>query len=455
MALSKQAAERRSKGVIQLTALLALWVLAGLPVRAQVLETIPQANPPGSAGSDNYIISFRPGTSQAARAAAVRRAGAALRFNYAIVDAVAVHIPNTNVFAALQREPSVLEIIPDRAVQADQQADGKPGGGGAAAGQVTPEGVQRVGAPVAGSSDGAGIGVAILDTGMDLLHLDLNEGTASFSAFGSSCQDQNKHGTHVAGIVAALNNSIDVVGVAPAARPYCVQVLNAQGSGSDATILAGLDWVDANAGLVNPPIRVVNMSLGRPGSLDDNPPLRDAVKKLYDQNIVVVVSAGNESNREVSQNVPATYPEVFAVASTTAQNGSNACRWFPGYIAADTASYFTTDGGYDPATKIGVTISAPGAAKENINKACLVSLVGILSLKLGGGTTRMSGTSMSGPLVAGIVARMMQKLGLTTGETIRGALRTTYADRMGTAPLDSPTSGYTFDGEREGIAKAP
>ena len=94
-------------------------------------------------------------------------------------------------------------------------------------------------------------------------------------------------------------------------------------------------------------------------------------------------------------------------------------------ILADTASTFTTDGA-------GVAISAPGNSHEDISKGCSIQGTGILSLQLGGGTTRKSGTSMAAPHVA-----------------IGGS-----ADRQGTAPLDSPVSGYTFDGVREGILNA-
>ena len=117
--------------------------------------------------------------------------------------------------------------MPNRPVSAYQRANAKPGGGaGGQPAQAMPAGVMRVGLPIASSSDGAGIGVAILDTGIDLPHQDLLGIVDAFSAFGPSCQDDAGHGTHVAGIVGARDNNVDVVGVAPAATLFCVKVLD-------------------------------------------------------------------------------------------------------------------------------------------------------------------------------------------------------------------------------------
>jgi len=394
-------------------------------------------------GAADVIIMFREGVPHPDRAATLHRAGGLLKFNYVTVGAAAAHIPHDAAMRFLQQHPDIVAIIPDRQVQAH--------------GEVVPAGVQRIGAapgPIAYTGDG--VGVAIVDTGVDLNHLDLKLlGSPCFSAFGPSCQDDNGHGTHVGGIVAARDNDLDVVGVAPKATLYAVKVLDKTGSGTDSTVMAGLDWVAQNAALVSPPIRVVNMSLGRPGTLGDNPALRAMVQVVYNLGISVVVSAGNDSSKQVSQQVPATYPEVMAVASTTALDGSNAgCKSFKNTIKADTASYFTTDGAYNSTTGIGVTISAPGEEKENVTKNCFASSVGILSTRLGGGTTRMSGTSMAAPHVAGVVALMLQQNSALSPESIRTHIQA-GGDRIGVAPLNSPTAGYSFDGAREGIVSAP
>ncbi len=334
-----------------------------------------------------YVVTFDAATAPAARALAVRRAGATLEINYRGVAAASVTVPNANALAALRNEPSVLSIVPDRLMSA-HQGKGKPGGGsGGGSAQVVPAGVTRVGVPT-GGSNGSGVGVAILDTGIDLVHADLWGSVDAFSAFGVSCQDDNGHGTHVAGTVGARDNTVGVVGVAPNAQLYCVKVLDGAGSGSDSTVMAGLDWVLANAAANQ--IKVVNMSLGRPGSVDDNPSLRDLVAAISAADITIVVSAGNDASMEVSDQIPAGYPQAIAVASTTALTGSNQCRLLGSPIPADTASYFTTDG-------TGVLVSAPGEDREDVSRGCFVSSVGILSTRLGGGTTRMSGTSMAAP----------------------------------------------------------
>jgi subtilisin family serine protease len=106
--------------------------------------------------------------------------------------------------------------------------------------------------------------------------------------------------------------------------------------------MAGLDWVLTNA--AGSQIKVVNMSLGRPGSVHDNPALHALVSAVVEAGITIVVAAGNDASMEISEQIPAGYSEVIPVASTTASTGSNQCRFLGSAISADTASYFTTDG---------------------------------------------------------------------------------------------------------------
>src|SRR5262245_18769418 len=118
-------------------------------------------------GPQDYIVRFREGTTAPGRANVVRNSGAELGFNFGRVNAAAVRLTNPVALAALQNDPSVLAIIPDRRISAHQDVKGKPGGGpnggasgGGGSAQIIPLGVVRVGVPTS-SSDGSGIGVAV------------------------------------------------------------------------------------------------------------------------------------------------------------------------------------------------------------------------------------------------------------------------------------------------------
>lgn len=376
--------------------------------------------------------------------------GAKTRVNFQLSNASAVVVPSNAVLKALHRDSHIEQVIPDRIMQTQKKPDnpGNKGSGGGDAGQVTPAGVVRIGAaPGNLPVTGAAVGVGIVDTGLDLNNQDLNVSASCFTAY-SSCDDDNGHGTHVGGIVAAKDNTQDVVGVAPEATLYAVKVLDNSGSGSDSSIIAGLEWVAMNAQQLTPEIKVINMSLGRAGNANDNPVLRQTVANLVNNlGISVVVAAGNDASKEIQQMVPASYPEVMAVASTAAEDGVNGgCRVASGPIVADTASYFSTDGS-------GVAISAPGERLEKIRKNCFVSSEGILSLQAGGGVTRKSGTSMAAPHVAGVVALMLDDDASLTPSEIRDAIKLN-AQLLGSVPYDSPVSSYSFDGVREGVISA-
>jgi subtilisin len=403
------------------------------------LTTLAQEGNPGAVVPDNYIVELHPGAIPTAVAA---RHGLAPKFVYkTAINGFAGFVP-PGILKKLQADPDVVTIAPDREVA----AIGKPSGGGTArrADQLVPAGVHRIGADQVFINT-ADVGVAVVDTGLDTTHPDLNVSASFYSAYTTTGKDDHGHGTHVGGIIAAKNDGYDVVGVAPNATLYAVKVLNRSGSGTDSTVMDGLDWIAENYETVVPNIRVVNMSLGRPGYAGDNSTYQTALEKLDTFGITVVVAAGNDSTVEISNEVPACYPQVIAVASTTALNGKSSYRGFAG-IPADTASYFTTDGA-------GVEISAPGEDQENVSRTGAISTVGILSTRLGGGTTRMSGTSMASPHVVGVAALIYANYPTATADDVRTKITST-ASNVGTVPLNSPTFTYTFDGVREGVVSA-
>lgn len=434
-------------------------IAATVGLAACVASSFGQVLRPGDAIPGQYLIQIR-GT-VLPQTVSQRHGVIPSRFYNFAANGFAGFIP-PGLLRQLERDPDVLSIVPNRVVAAigKPEKPGKPGGGGGGTTQETPAGVVRIGA--AGLAlKGGGVGVAVMDTGIDSDHPDLiaNYGASLYDPYDNDGEDRHGHGTHVAGIIAAADNQQDVVGVAPEATLYSVRVLDSTGAGSDEVVIAGLEAVLANAHRV----QVANLSLGRPGSLDDNPLLREAFQEVTSAGVTVVVAAGNDCGLEVSQQVPAGYPEVIAVASTTARDGKANRKGLS--IPADTASYFSTDGAFNAATGIGVTISAPGETQEDVTNGGFAKSVGILSTALGGGTTQMSGTSMAAPHVAGAAALLLQAspdIPDLDPDLRPGAVRTALmlgADvvgKNGDLPYVSPTSCQSGnDGDSEGILWVP
>ena len=132
-------------------------------------------------------------------------------------------------------------------------------------GDTVPTGPRRMAAATSSTVEHAsGVGVAVVDSGVDLEHPDLNVSTGvNCITPGATADDDGGHGTHVAGTIAAKNNGSGVTGVAPGTKIWAVKVLDSSGSGPWSAIICGIDWVTANAAARN--IKVMNMSLGGPG----------------------------------------------------------------------------------------------------------------------------------------------------------------------------------------------
>jgi subtilisin len=297
---------------------------------------------------------------------------------------------------ALLADPRVKAVVPDLPVKAAADP----------ATQVQP-GVKRVGAP-ANADRAAGkldVDIAILDTGIDPDNRLLNV------VGGYNCTDPSQpeserkrqrnwrdgtsfgHGTHVAGIAAARADSHRVAGVAAGARLWAIKVLNAAGYGYTSWIICGLEYV---AGLRDPAdedqprIEVANMSLYSGGwddgacGVTNNDLLHQAVCRLRDAGVTMVVAAGNEST-DAAKYVPAAYPEVITVAAMASWSGRSGGRGSPpaGCNWHDADETFATFSNHGPA----VDLIAPGEC--------------VLSTLPGNRFVMMSGTSMATPHVSG------------------------------------------------------
>ncbi len=298
----------------------------------------------------------------------------------------AAKIPDARL-AKLQADPDVAFVDQDTVLSIDEQK--------------TPTGINRIDGELSSTKAGDGVGavnvdVAVIDTGI-IGHTDLNVYRSVDCSGGSplrgSCKssspaDGNGHGTHVAGTIGAKDDGIGVVGVAPGARLWGVKVLSDRGSGYRSWIIAGIDYVTANAA----EIEAANMSLGGSGSDDGKTCAQttDSYKKAICNSVAAgvtyAVAAGNESD-DARNHVPAAYVidgmiTVSALADFDGVSGglgAATCR-------ADEDDTLANFSNYGPR----VDIIAPGVC--------------ILSTWNDGSYNTISGTSMASPHVAGAAA---------------------------------------------------
>ncbi len=286
---------------------------------------------------------------------------------------VAVTLPAAAV-ARLRREAEVAYVEEDVVVEAlgDKVVDegkGRPGGGTTPPPQQTPWGVDKVGAPLAwGRTKGHGVEVVVNDTGIDLDHPDLAlnvHGGVNYVRPGAAPDDDNGHGSHVAGTIAAVDNAVGYVGVAPQAYLYAVKSLDRRGSGYTSDVAAGVDWARLNSK------QVVNMSLGSSASTTT---METACDEALAAGLVLVAAAGNSGDGDTSTpewSYPAAYASVISVGAT----------W-----QSDALASFSN-------TNSDVYVSAPGVYVPSTYK--------------NGGYATLSGTSMASPHVAGFVALLL------------------------------------------------
>ncbi|MGH2979044.1 MAG: S8 family serine peptidase, partial [Solirubrobacterales bacterium] len=296
----------------------------------------------------------------------------------------------------LRSDPEVALVSPDLEVRALAVTP-------LAAGESVPTGVARIEAanPREGHA-ASSVGVAVLDTGIDLDHPDLVAQDGKDCIGSGSADDDNGHGTHVAGTIGARNQGAGVVGVAPGTRVYAVKVLDSGGGGLWSNVICGIDWVTANAAALG--IGVANMSLGGLGddySTCAGDPLHEAICNSTAAGVVYTAAAGNDGWDwgAPPPDVPAWFPEVLTVTAAADSDGkaggtggAPTCR--PAEVDDRRASFtnFSRD-----ADDNGHAVAAPGVC--------------IRSTWPGGGYATLSGTSMAAPHVAGLVALCMGEAG--------------------------------------------
>ena len=368
--------------------------------------------------SGEYIVTLKDGIdAKAFAAAADARSGVEVKQVYSVA-LPGFHAQLTaSARSQLAQDPGVRFLSPNRTFKAFAQ--------------TLPTGVDRIEGDLSTTYAAGGsvtTPVAVLDTGVTP-DPDLN-----VQAIGQNCvggvgwSDLNGHGTHIAGIIGAEHNADGVVGVAPGAPIYPVQVLNRSANGSDASILCGIEWLATVGRALG--VRVANLSAGTFGDDDGNcgltngDPIHLAICTATAAGALLVVAAGNDGGA-ITHTVPASYDEVLTATWMTDYNGSPAKVAPPAGcdLGPDDRASVNSSWAYDEdKTHI---LAAPGS--------CITSTSNI------GGTVVMSGSSMAAPHVAGTVALCLD----------RGACSGTPAAIMQKVRADAAArpSSYGFDGD--------
>ena len=358
---------------------LLIWSLIVVILPGLMLPGIASAaaNP----ASSPYIIVFKNAVDPTSEAPGLARAfGLQAGFTYShAIKGMSAIVPAGRL-EALKHDPRVAYVEVDRLRSISTQN--------------LPTGIQRIFANtnpeigINGSDDyRVDVDVAVIDTGVDFQHPDLNVvggvNCTNWWPFSASCKaggdDDHYHGTHVAGTIGALDNGIGVMGVAPGARIWAVKVLNSAGSGYSSQIVAGIDWVTANAAT----IEVANMSLGGSGFSQAE---YDAIQGAVNAGVAFAVAAGNDDSDAINYS-PGGFDNVLSVSALADFNGqpgggaSATCRTDVDDTLADFSNWGSA-----------VDVAAPGV--------CILSTYPLEQGEYG----TISGTSMASPHAAGALA---------------------------------------------------
>jgi len=321
----------------------------------------------------------------------ITKVGGTTRRIYGIINAISAMVPE-NTIDNIRKNPRVEYIEIDEKVFAHTNVnDNIPVGTCQeikTLKQMTPWGINRIGSRLVNAmgNTGQGIKIAILDTGIDKEHEDLSKnfkGGYNFVENNTDLTDLNSHGTHVAGIIAAEDNDVGVIGVAPDAHIYSVKVLDYAATGTASDLVSGIEWSIENN------MDIINMSLG---SDEDSISFRRSIEKAYNSGVLVIAAAGNNGNgmgTGDSMDYPSKYDGVISVGATDIN---------------DKRAKFSSTGPK-------LEISAPGV---DIPSTLPKNKYGTLS-----------GTSMAAPHVAGVAALVMNANPGMTNTEVRIRLQIT------------------------------
>jgi subtilisin family serine protease len=373
---------------------------AGVPA-----DNRPVAARPTAGGSESIIV-LRPGVSPATVA---ERHGLRVGEEY---QAVFNGFGATGNTAApdIVDDPDVAAVVPNQLFRLDAGflTSRKPDGSGTAPSppvqtQVVPPSRIRIGlmasptAQIDGTGPGIDADIAVIDTGIDSDHPDLNVagGYNCTSPDRAAWQDEIGHGTAVAGVAAMEDNEIGLVGVAPGARLWSVRIFDRDAFATLEGILCAVEWVSEHADVID----VANMSFSSLGRQDgdcghlDRDLFHTAVCRVVDRGVTMVAAAGNEAI-DAGEIRPAAYPEVITVSALSDTDG------VPGGLGAvSPCAPIETDDAVASFSNHGpsVDVAAPGVCVDSSLPAFLCE----------DGTWcygPMSGTSLSAPFVSGAVA---------------------------------------------------
>ena len=371
--------------------------------------TAAQARPvPGSPGEKvDVIVVYRPAIANGLLKTSIleQDEGFSSRHRYsAALDGFAASLPRATI-TRLEADRDVAFVAEDRPVEASALvplAGGEP---------IPPTGVRRIGAATRTSvRESSSVNVAVIDTGIDSSHPDLNVGGGvNCVTPGAAPDDGHGHGTHVAGTIAARNDGSGVTGVAPGTRLYAAKALADDGRGTVSQIVCAIDWVTRTRQDDDPSndIAVANMSLGGTGprlgtcSTTTDPEHR-AICASVAAGVTYVAAAGNSARSfdyATYPDTPAAYPQVLTVTAMSDADGAPGAAG--GTLACRTSERDDRYASYSnfAASTAGQahTIAGPGSC--------------IRSTWPGGGYATISGTSMASPAVAGVVALCLGEAG--------------------------------------------